>query len=195
MILLIDNYDSFIYNLGRYFEILGHSILICRHDKITLSEVEALKPSHIVISPGPGTPDQTGISIDIIKNFSHQIPLLGVCLGHQAIGYTFGAQICRAHYPMHGKASQIYHNQQSFFFKIPNPFAAGRYHSLIINKDTLPNCFEITAESREGEIMAICHRVYPIFGVQFHPESILTDQGLQLLSNFIKITYENPSKQ
>ena len=194
MILLIDNYDSFIYNLGRYFEILGHPILIHRHDKITLSEIEVLKPSHIVISPGPGTPDQTGISIDVIKRFAHHIPILGVCLGHQAIGCAFGAQIRHAHYPMHGKASQIYHNQQSLFINISNPFSAGRYHSLIINKSQLPNCLKIIAESQEGEIMAICHRIYPTFGVQFHPESILTEQGLQLLGNFIIKTYENPNK-
>ena len=194
MILLIDNYDSFIYNLGRYFEILGYPILIHRHDKITISEIEALEPSHIVISPGPGTPDQTGISIDVIKHFSHYIPILGVCLGHQAIGFAFGAQICHAYYPMHGKAGQIYHNQQSLFLKIPNPFSAGRYHSLIINKNQLPDCLKIMAESQEGEIMAICHRIYPIFGVQFHPESILTEQGLQLLGNFIAKTCENPNK-
>ena len=185
MILLIDNYDSFVYNLGRYFELLGHPILIHRHDKITLPEVEALKPSHIVISPGPGTPRQTGISIDVIKHFSPHIPLLGVCLGHQAIGYAFGAQICRAHRPMHGKASQIYHNQESLFLKISNPFFAGRYHSLIISKNQLPDCLEIIAESKEGEVMAIRHRVYPTFSVQFHPESILTEKGLQLLGNFI----------
>ena len=195
MILFIDNYDSFVYNLGRYFELLGYPILIHRHDKITLPEIEALKPSHIVISPGPGIPSQAGISIDVIKHFSSQIPLLGVCLGHQAIGCAFGAQVCRARHPMHGKASQIYHNQQSLFSKIPNPFSAGRYHSLIINKNQLPDCLEIIAESQEGEIMAIRHRVYPTFSVQFHPESILTEKGLQLIGNFIAQSYEDPNKQ
>lgn len=195
MILLIDNYDSFVYNLGRYFEILGHPILIYRHDKITLTEIETLKPSHIVISPGPGGPTQTGISLNVIKRFSPHIPLLGVCLGHQAIGYAFGAQVCRAHYPMHGKASRIHHNQQSLFFKIRNPFSAGRYHSLIISKNQIPDCLEIMAESQEGEIMAIRHRVYLTFGVQFHPESILTEQGLQLIDNFITLSYEDSNKQ
>ncbi|QHG92372.1 aminodeoxychorismate/anthranilate synthase component II [Coxiella endosymbiont of Amblyomma sculptum] len=195
MILLIDNYDSFVYNLGRYFEMLGYTILIHRHDRITLSEIETLQPSHIVISPGPGTPEQAGISIDVIGRFSSHVPILGVCLGHQAIGYAFGAKIRRADRPMHGKASQIYHNEQSLFLKVPNPFFAGRYHSLIINKTQFPNCLEITAESPEGEIMAICHRVYPIFGVQFHPESVLTRQGLQLLNNFVTRDYENFGKQ
>ncbi|AJC50344.1 anthranilate synthase component II [Coxiella endosymbiont of Amblyomma americanum] len=194
MILLIDHYDSFVYNLGRYFEVLGCKTLIYRHDKITLPEIEKLKPSHIVISPGPGTPKQTGISINIIKYFSSRIPILGVCLGHQTIGYTFGAKVCHADHPMHGKASKIYHNQHALFIKIPNPFSAGRYHSLIISKNQFPDCLTIIAENKEGEIMAICHRVYPIFGVQFHPESIMTEQGLQLLSNFVEIDHANTCK-
>lgn len=187
MILLIDNWDSFVFNLARYFGELGYDRQVVRTDEITLDEIEALKPSHIVLSPGPCAPKDAGISLDVIKHFAGQIPLLGVCLGHQAIGEAFGGQVVRAKHPMHGKSSVIEHAGTGIFQGLPNPLRVARYHSLIVEPDSLPSDLQVTAESEEGEIMALAHRRWPIFGVQFHPESVLTESGHALLENFISI--------
>lgn len=185
MILVIDNYDSFTYNLVQYLGELGANLKVYRNDKIAIPKIKKMSPSHIVISPGPGTPLQSGISLEVIKNFYQKIPLLGVCLGHQCIGYVLGGKIVRAKKIMHGKTSLIYHNQKNIFKNILNPFSATRYHSLIIKPDTLPSSLELTAWTKEGEIMGIKHKEYNLFGVQFHPESILTDEGKNILKNFI----------
>lgn len=200
MILMIDNYDSFTYNLVQYFGELGEDILVFRNDKITIKEIEKLNPDRIVISPGPCTPKEAGISIDVIRHFAGKIPILGVCLGHQSIGAAFGGEIVRAPNLMHGKTSLIYHDGKTIFEGLPNPFEATRYHSLVIKKETLPDCLEITAwtyinqapESRESEtiIMGVRHKEFIIEGVQFHPESILTRVGKDLLRNFIKLKYK-----
>jgi para-aminobenzoate synthetase component 2 len=186
MILLIDNYDSFVYNLARYVGELGAERLVKRNDAITLAEITSLQPSHIIISPGPCAPLQAGISMAVIRQFGAYIPILGVCLGHQAIGQVFGGTITRAKKPMHGKASSITHNQHAIFSGVNNPLQVGRYHSLIVSEKNFPPELEITARSAENEIMGLRHREYPIFGVQFHPESVLTEQGHQLLENFIR---------
>jgi len=190
MLLMIDNYDSFTYNLVQYFGELGADVQVYRNDKITIEEIEALDPEKIVISPGPCTPNEAGISLDIIKHFSGKKPILGVCLGHQSIGQAFGGNIVHAGKIMHGKTSPIYHDNSGVFNKLDNPVTATRYHSLVIDKATLPDCFDITAwtQNEDGsldEIMGIQHKTLPIEGVQFHPESILTDQGHELLKNFL----------
>ncbi|WP_457570052.1 anthranilate synthase component II [Desulfurobacterium sp.] len=187
MILMIDNYDSFTYNVVQYFGTLGADIIVKRNDKITLDEIEKLNPEAIVISPGPCTPKEAGISVEVIKNFAGKLPILGICLGHQSIGYAFGAEIIRAKKLMHGKASLIEHDGKYLFEGMKNPFSAIRYHSLVIDRKTLPEEFEITAESKDDkEIMGIRHKKFPLFGVQFHPESILTEDGLKLIENFLK---------
>ncbi len=187
MILMIDNYDSFTYNLVQYLGALGGEFIVYRNDKVSLSRINELKPSHIVISPGPGTPDDAGISKDVIKTFGEKIPILGVCLGHQCIGEVFGGKVGRAERLMHGKISLIYHNGRGIFKGIPSPFEATRYHSLIVKRDNFPRCLEIIGQTKEREIMALRHRQYPIWGVQFHPESILTKPGKDILANFLKI--------
>ncbi len=191
MILVIDNYDSFVYNLVQYLGELGADLEVYRNDKITIRKVKNLKPNKIVISPGPGRPENAGISCELIKTFSPQIPILGVCLGHQALGYAFGGKIIGARELMHGKTSMIYHNGEGILKSIPSPFKATRYHSLVVEKKSLPDCFKITAWTKKGnamdEIMAIKHREYPSFGVQFHPESILTEAGKNILKNFLNI--------
>ncbi len=184
---MIDNYDSFTYNLVQYLGELGEDLSVYRNDKITLKEIERLNPDRIVISPGPCTPKEAGISIDLIKNFSGQIPILGVCLGHQAIGAAYGGDVVRADRLMHGKTSMIYHDGKTIFTDLPNPFEATRYHSLIIKRETLPHCLEITAETKEGEIMGVRHKEFKVEGVQFHPESILTKAGKDLLRNFLRL--------
>jgi len=185
MLLMIDNYDSFTYNLVQYLGELGEEVRVFRNDRITLEEIEKQTPSGIVISPGPGTPNEAGISLSLIRHFAGRLPLLGVCLGHQAIGAAFGGEVIRADRLMHGKTSLIRHDGKTLFKNLPNPFEATRYHSLIIRRETLPGCFEISADTKEGEIMGIRHRTYPIEGVQFHPESILTRAGKDLLKNFL----------
>ncbi|MDD3119066.1 MAG: aminodeoxychorismate/anthranilate synthase component II [Victivallales bacterium] len=186
MILMIDNYDSFTYNLVQYFFMLNQEVVTRRNNEITVAEALALNPDFIVISPGPGRPEDGGIIIDLIKAAAGKIPLLGVCLGHQAIGYAFGGDIIRASRIMHGKTSDISHDGKGLFTGIPSPFKAVRYHSLAINEATLPDCFEVTARAEDGEIMGIRHRQYLIEGIQYHPESILTATGKRQLANFIK---------
>jgi para-aminobenzoate synthetase component II len=186
MILLIDNYDSFVYNLARYVSELGHEKIVKRNDKLTLADIECLQPSHIIISPGPCAPDSAGIAMDVIRHFGQRIPVLGVCLGHQAIGQVYGGSVVRAKRPMHGKASAITHNAKNIFSGLPNPLQAARYHSLIVNEIDFPAELEITARSSDGEIMGLAHKQFPVFGVQFHPESVLTEQGHQLLENFLR---------
>ncbi|MDI6736796.1 MAG: aminodeoxychorismate/anthranilate synthase component II [bacterium] len=193
MILIIDNYDSFTYNLVQYLGEIGlegnniaSELQVYRNDKITLDEIHNLSPEAILISPGPGTPLEAGISNDVIKEFADEIPILGVCLGHQCIGYVFGGKIVRADRLMHGKTSLIYHHGKGLYEGIENPFVATRYHSLIIKKDTLPACLEITAWTQEEEIMGVHHKEYNLEGVQFHPESILTKAGINILRNFVK---------
>ena len=177
MILMIDNYDSFTYNLVQYLGELGANLVVHRNNKITLDQIEALAPEKIVISPGPCTPREAGISCDLIRHFAGRVPLLGVCLGHQCIGDVFGGDVVRAGRLMHGKTSMIYHNGEQIFDDLENPFEATRYHSLIVKKETLPDCFELTAWTDQDEIMGLRHKDYPIWGVQFHPESILTVEG------------------
>ena len=190
MLLMIDNYDSFTYNLVQYFGELGADVQVHRNDKITIAEIAALNPDKIVISPGPCTPNEAGISLDVIQHFAGKKPMLGVCLGHQSIGQAFGGEIVHANEIMHGKTSPVFHNNSSIFSELSNPFEATRYHSLVINKATLPDCFEVTAwtQNEDGsidEIMGVQHKTLPIEGVQFHPESILTEQGHALLKNFL----------
>jgi anthranilate synthase/aminodeoxychorismate synthase-like glutamine amidotransferase len=184
---MIDNYDSFTYNLVQYLGELGENIKVFRNDKITLNKIKKLKPKRIVISPGPGRPENAGISCAVISEFAAKIPILGVCLGHQCLGFAYGGRIIGARRLMHGKTSLIYHNRQNIFRGIPNPFEATRYHSLIVEKKTLPECLEITAWTKEEEIMGLKHKIYPLWGVQFHPESILTRAGKDILANFLKI--------
>lgn len=186
MLLLIDNYDSFTWNLYQYFCELGAEVVVKRNDAITLSEIAQLAPDKLVISPGPCTPNEAGISLAAIREFAGHIPLLGVCLGHQAIAQAFGARIIRAPQVMHGKTSSIVHDQQGLFSGLNNPLTVTRYHSLIIDQPTLPEVFNVSAWSPDGEIMAISHRRLPIYGVQFHPESILSEQGHDLLRNFLQ---------
>lgn len=190
MILLIDNYDSFVYNIARYIVELGGETHVVRNDAISLEEIEALHPSHIIISPGPCTPYEAGVSMDVIQRYGSITPILGICLGHQAIGATYGGQITRAKQPMHGKSSFIMHEGTHLFAGLPPKMCVGRYHSLIVNEEAFPSCLRITARSMEGEIMALQHRDYPVFGVQFHPESILTEGGHALLRNFLCVLKE-----
>lgn len=185
MILLIDNYDSFTWNLYQYFCELGADVLVRRNDELTLAQIDALSPQKIVISPGPCTPDDAGISLEVIRYFAGKIPLLGVCLGHQAMAQAFGATVVRAAKVMHGKTSPITHNGQGVFQGLANPLTVTRYHSLVVAPETLPECFEVTAWSETQEIMGIRHREWDMEGVQFHPESILSEQGHQLLANFL----------
>ncbi len=185
MVIVIDNYDSFVYNLAQYLGELGWEPVVYRNDQITLAQIESLSPSHIIISPGPATPLEAGISNDIIWRFAGRIPILGVCLGHQCIGYVFGGQIVRAAVPTHGKSSLVYHDGKTVYQSLPNPFEAGRYHSLVVKRDTLPSSLALTAETDDGVIMGIRHKDYVVEGVQFHPESIMTDVGHELLKNFL----------
>lgn len=185
MVLMIDNYDSFTYNLVQYLGELGADLRVFRNDKITLDDIEEMQPSHIVISPGPCTPNEAGVSVPLIQRFAGRVPILGVCLGHQSIGQAFGGRIVRAKQLMHGKTSMIYHDGKGVFQNLPNPFEATRYHSLAIERETCPDCLEITATSEDGEIMGVRHREFLIEGVQFHPESILTAVGKDLLRNFL----------
>lgn len=187
MLLLIDNYDSFTYNLFQYLSELGEEVLVRRNDKITIEEIEQLRPHSIVISPGPSTPLNTGICNDVIRHFASKLPILGVCLGHQCIGYTFGATILQAKQIMHGKASFIYHDNQGVLRNIPNPFSAIRYHSLVVSKEGLPDCLQVTAWTSDGTIMGIRHREYCTEGVQFHPESFMTEYGKEILKNFLRL--------
>jgi anthranilate synthase component II len=186
MLLMIDNYDSFTYNLVQYFGELGEDVQVFRNDAITLKEIAAMAPDRLVISPGPCSPKEAGISVDVIKEFAGRIPLLGVCLGHQSIGYAFGGEIVHAQKPMHGKLSPVHHTNAGVFAELPNPFTATRYHSLAIRRDTLPDCLEVTAWTDDGEIMGVRHKTLAVQGVQFHPESIMTEHGHALLDNFLK---------
>lgn len=186
MLLVIDNYDSFTYNLVQYLGELGAEMSVHRNNRITLQEIEKMQPSKIVISPGPCTPKEAGISVDLIRKFGSQIPVLGVCLGHQAIGEAFGGEVVRAPRLMHGKTSMIEHDGRGVYRGLPNPFEATRYHSLIIQRETMPKVLEITAWTEEGEVMGVRHKTFPIEGVQFHPESILTRVGKDLLKNFLE---------
>lgn len=185
MILLIDNYDSFVYNLAQYVGELGWQPEVYRNDAITPDQIEELQPTHIVISPGPGTPLDAGVSNDVISRFGGVIPILGVCLGHQCIGQSYGGEIVRAEPPMHGKTSLLHHDGRTVFTDVPSPFPGGRYHSLIIERDTCPSCLEVSAWTDEGVIMGVRHNKYVVEGIQFHPESILTDVGHAILENFL----------
>jgi para-aminobenzoate synthetase component II len=187
MILLIDNYDSFTYNLAQYLGQLGETLEVRRNDQITLDEIAAKKPDRIVISPGPGIPQEAGIIVDVIKRFAGNIPLLGVCLGHQAIGHAFGGHVVRAPVLMHGKTSRIHHDDKTIFHNLPQDFVATRYHSLIVDKKTLPRELQISAETSDGIIMGLRHPALRVEGVQFHPESVLTESGLQMLRNFLSL--------
>ena len=187
MILMIDNYDSFTFNLVQYLGELGEEIKVIRNDQITVDAVEEMAPSHIVISPGPCTPNEAGISLELIERLGGKIPILGVCLGHQSIGQVFGGKVIRAENLMHGKTSPVFHDGKTIFADIPSPFTATRYHSLIVEKESLPECFEISAWTEQGEIMGLRHKDKTIEGVQFHPESILTEHGRKLLKNFLKL--------
>jgi anthranilate synthase/aminodeoxychorismate synthase-like glutamine amidotransferase len=187
MMVVIDNYDSFTYNLVQYLGELQVEMRIFRNDQVKLAEIEALKPERILVSPGPCSPREAGVSNEIIRTFGPRIPLFGVCLGHQCIGHTFGADVVVNYRMMHGKVSPIKHDGRDLFRDMPNPFSATRYHSLVIKRDTLPDCLEITAETEEGEIMGVRHKQHPIWGVQFHPESILTESGRTILRNFLKL--------
>ncbi len=189
MLLVIDNYDSFTYNLVQYLGELGVELRVFRNDELSLEKIRDVRPDRLLISPGPCSPREAGLSNEIIRTFGATIPTLGVCLGHQCIGHVFGGQVVRADRLMHGKTSPIHHNGRDLFQDMPNPFTATRYHSLLIERDTLPACLEITAETRpEGEIMGIRHKTRPIWGVQFHPESILTEDGKKILANFLRLT-------
>ncbi|MFA5839916.1 MAG: aminodeoxychorismate/anthranilate synthase component II [Candidatus Margulisiibacteriota bacterium] len=187
MLLLIDNYDSFTYNIAQYLGELGQNPTVIRNDKITIFDIEQMAPERILISPGPGKPSDAGISCAVIKHFAGKVPILGVCLGHQAIGEVFGGKVVRAKNLMHGKTSPIHHDGKSIFKGLPNPFTATRYHSLIVDKESLPDCLEISAYADKDEIMGLRHKQYKIEGVQFHPESILTSSGMQLLGNFLSL--------
>ena len=187
MLLVIDNYDSFTYNLVQYFGELGAQITVKRNDEISIAEIEALRPERICVSPGPCSPKEAGISNEVIRTFGPRLPLFGVCLGHQCIGDVFGGEVVRAGRLMHGKTSPILHNGKGVFSGLPTPFDATRYHSLLVRRETFPDCLEITAETAEGEIMGLRHKEHPIHGVQFHPESILTVEGKRLLQNFLNL--------
>jgi len=190
MILIIDNYDSFTYNLFQYIAPLSDSVKVVRNDKISIAEIEEYQPSGIILSPGPGRPENAGICVELIRHFSNTIPILGVCLGHQAIAVAFGGDVVSAGDIVHGKSSLVYHNRSSLYQNIPLPFAAGRYHSLLVERTRLPNILKIDAENSEGLIMGISHQCNPTFGVQFHPESILTPEGINLLKNFLTLCNE-----
>jgi anthranilate synthase/aminodeoxychorismate synthase-like glutamine amidotransferase len=186
MLLVIDNYDSFTYNLVQYFGELGAEMKVVRNDALGIGEIRELAPSHICISPGPCTPNEAGISCDVVREFGKTTPIFGVCLGHQSIGQVYGGDVIRAKKLMHGKTSPILHTGKSVFAGLPSPMTATRYHSLIVKRETLPDCLEITAETENGTIMGLMHKEYPVHGVQFHPESILTEDGMKMLENFLK---------
>lgn len=186
MLLLIDNYDSFTYNLFQYLSELGENVVVVRNDRTTLDEVEKMRPGRIVISPGPSTPLRAGISNEVIRYFGSRLPILGVCLGHQCVGYSYGASVGQASEIMHGKSSLIHHSNQGVLADLPNPFSAIRYHSLVVYRDGLPDCLEVTAWTDDGTIMGLRHRQYPVEGVQFHPESFMTQGGKDILRNFLK---------
>jgi len=188
MLLMIDNYDSFTYNIVQYFGELGEEVQVFRNDRITLEEIEAIKPDRLVISPGPCSPEEAGISVAAIRRFSGKIPLLGVCLGHQSIGAAFGGRVVRSVSLMHGKTSPILHTGQGLFAGLPSPFNATRYHSLVVERESFPDCLEITAWVENGEVMGLAHKELPVWGVQFHPESILTEGGMQILKNFLEMS-------
>ena len=192
MILMIDNYDSFTFNIVQYLGQLGEVVQVYRNDKIKLDEIRRLKPQAIFLSPGPRTPREAGITVDVVREFYKDVPIMGICLGHQALAYAFGAEIVRASRIMHGKTSPIINDGKTIFAGLPNPFIAGRYHSLIVAAATLPACFEISAQTAEGEIMGIRHREYPVEGIQFHPESVLTPQGKRIIKNFLnQVAFKN----
>jgi anthranilate synthase component 2 len=184
---MIDNYDSFTYNLVQYLGVLGAEVGVRRNDKVTLDEIETMKPERIVISPGPGIPQSAGITISMIERFHPKVPILGVCLGHQAIGAAFGGRVLHAARIMHGKTSEISHDSKGVFSDLPDPITATRYHSLAVERESLPSCLEVSAEAEDGEIMGLRHRQYPVEGIQFHPESILTKEGMNILRNFLKL--------
>jgi anthranilate synthase/aminodeoxychorismate synthase-like glutamine amidotransferase len=192
MILMIDNYDSFTYNLVQYIQQLGAEVLVKRNDAISIEEIEALAPEAIFLSPGPCSPREAGVTVAVIRHFYQTIPILGICLGHQAIGYAFGAEVVRAGRVMHGKTSPILNDGRTIFEGLPSPLTAGRYHSLIVDRESLPSCLKITAETAEGEVMGLRHETYPVEGIQFHPESILTPQGKRIIRNFLNML---PSKE
>jgi anthranilate synthase/aminodeoxychorismate synthase-like glutamine amidotransferase len=186
MLLMIDNYDSFTFNLVQYFGELGAEVKVVRNDELSVEEIEALRPSHVVLSPGPCTPNEAGVTLRTIERLAGRVPILGVCLGHQAIGQAFGGKVVRAKQVMHGKVSRIAHDGRGVFSNIENRFVATRYHSLVVERESLPACLEVTAESEDGEIMGLRHKSAPVEGVQFHPEALLTEHGHQLLKNFIQ---------
>ena len=188
MIAMIDNYDSFTYNLVQYLGELGADVRVFRNDEVAVAELEALQPSHVVLSPGPGTPSQAGITLSLIERLAGRIPILGVCLGHQAIGQAFGGKVVRARQVMHGKVSRIRHDKSGVFSSLPDEFIATRYHSLVVERETMPDCLTVTAESEDGEVMGLRHRSLPIEGVQFHPEALLSEHGHTMLQNFIERT-------
>ena len=188
MILILDNYDSFTYNLVQYVGQLNADLKVYRNDIISIEDIKEMKPERIIISPGPGRPEDAGISIDVVRELGKNIPILGVCLGHQAIGSAFGGRIVRAPHIVHGKTSRITHNGSAIFFRIPNTFEATRYHSLVVERETLPPTLKITAKTEDGLIMALEHKEYPIYGVQFHPESIATKYGMKMIENFLSVT-------
>lgn len=194
-ILMIDNYDSFTYNLVQYLGSLGAEVIVKRNDEISSEEVKEINPDGIVISPGPCTPKEAGVSVEVVRKYYKEYPILGVCLGHQAIGYAFGANIVRAKRLMHGKTSEITHTGEGIFKDIPSPFTAVRYHSLVIDEKTLPKELKITARSEDGEIMGIQHVEYPVYGVQFHPESVLSEYGMKILENFLNVAREHSQKK
>ncbi|MBT1278869.1 aminodeoxychorismate/anthranilate synthase component II [Thermoanaerobacter sp. CM-CNRG TB177] len=189
MILIIDNYDSFTYNLYQYVGEMNHKIFVIRNDEVSVKDIEKLNPEKIILSPGPGRPENAGICVDVIKSLGDKIPILGICLGHQAIGYAYGAKIVKANKIMHGKTSLVFHKGEEIFKDIKNPIEAMRYHSLVIDRQTLPRDLEITAYTEEGVIMGVRHKMYPVYGLQFHPESILTEQGKEILRNFLEVRY------
>ncbi|MDP9750756.1 anthranilate synthase component II [Thermoanaerobacter pentosaceus] len=189
MILIIDNYDSFTYNLYQYVGEMNNKIFVIRNDEVSVKDIEKLNPEKIILSPGPGRPENAGICVDVIKSLGDKIPILGICLGHQAIGYAYGAKIVKANKIMHGKTSLVFHKGEEIFKDIKNPIEAMRYHSLVIDRQTLPRDLEITAYTEEGVIMGVRHKMYPVYGLQFHPESILTEQGKEILRNFLEVGY------
>ena len=186
MILMIDNYDSFTYNLVQMLQVLGRNISVKRNNRVDVPDLEILNPKALVVSPGPGTPDHAGISVEAIRHFSRRIPILGVCLGHQSMAAAFGGQVIRADRIMHGKTSRIFHDEKFLYEGLPNPFPAIRYHSLLVNRNRIPDGFEISAWTERGEVMGIRHKQHPMEGVQFHPESILTDNGMDMMKNFLR---------
>jgi anthranilate synthase/aminodeoxychorismate synthase-like glutamine amidotransferase len=186
MILMIDNYDSFTFNIVQYLGQMGEDVQVYRNDKITLEEIKKLKPQAIFLSPGPCSPREAGITVDVVREFHKTMPIMGICLGHQSVGYAFGGEVVRAERIMHGKVSPVNHDGKTIFAGLPNPFTAGRYHSLLVRPETLPDCLEVSATTTEGEIMGLRHKEYPVEGIQFHPESVLTPQGKRIIRNFLK---------